>query len=412
MQDSMRKSRLATLVGALVAALTAAAAIVFVTAAPAQASTRFGYSGFSHGTLVFSGVANSGPQVGSFFGCTRAVGLVRTNTAATVDAPGLIGAKTVSTRTETHNDVRGDGVTSTGTAADVTIGNLLTVSGIQTYARAVHTTSGFQTQAYTKYGSVKILGISVPDLLNPAPNTTVPILGLGYVQFNRVEYSKTAQNATAKSVALLIKSTVDNPYLPIGATVGVLVTGASVGGPAVAALRGQAYTSQVNVGTVVKSGATSLQTTCLGTNGTVSTVNVLGVNVPGIATINALSTKAAGSIRTDLVSGNMTATIGDVSLLGGRIKLGAISVRSSATKTAAGKYYTSYSSSVASLVIDGKARAIPAPGQTLTIPGLATITFTKVSRTTSFVSVTGVEIKLPSLNATVTLAHAESGIVN
>ena len=412
MQDSIRKSRLATLVGALIAALTATSALVFVTAAPAQASARYGYSGFSHGTLVLGGLANSGPQVGSWFGCTRAVGIKKQNTLATVDAPGLIGAKTVSTKTESHNDSRGDGVTSTGNAGDITIGNLLSITGVQTFARAVHTTTGYKTQSYSKFGGVKILGVSVPSLLNPAPNTTVQIPGLGYIQLNRQEYYKTPQSATAKTVAVLIKSTVANDYLPLNATVGVLVTGATVGGPGVAVLRGQAYTTQAKVGNLVTSGQTSLQTTCVGTNGVPKTINVAGVTIPGVATVNAVSTTSVGTIRTDLVSGNMTARIGSVSLLGGRIQLGAISVRSSATKTAAGKYYVSYTSSIASLKVDGRTVTIPAAGRTLTIPGLATITFTKVTKTSGFVSVTGVEVRIPSLNTTVSLAHAESGIVS
>lgn len=412
MQDSIRKSRLATLAGALVAALTATSAIVFLTAAPAQASSRYGYSGFSHGTLVFSGLANSGPQVGSWFGCTRAVGLTKQNALANVDAPGLLGAHTVATKTETHNDSRGDGVTSTGVAGDITLGPLLKLTGAQTFARAVHTTSGFQTQSYTKFVSVTVGGIPLPGLLNPAPNTTIAVPGIGYAVLNYVESSKTPQSATAKTVAVLIKSTVANDYLPLNATIGVLVTGATVGGAGVAVLRGQAYTTQVNVGNLVTSGQTSLQTTCVGTNGSVRTVNVLGLTIPGIATVEGLSTKNVGTIRTDLVSGNMTATIAGISLLNGRIKLNGISVHSSATKTAAGKYYTSYTSNIAAFSVDNKLIAIPAPGTTLTLPGLATITFTKVKKTSGFVSVTGVEIRVPALNTTITLAHAESGIVS
>lgn len=412
MQDSIRKSRLATLVGALVAALTATSAIVFLTAAPAQASTRYGYAGFSHGTLVLGGLANSGPQVGSWFGCTRTVGLKKENKLANVDAPGAIGAHTVATKTESHNDSRGDGVTSIGNAGDISIGNLLSITGVQTFARAVHTTSGYQTQAYSKFGGITILGIPAPNLLNPAPNTTVQLPGLGYMQLNRQEFYKTPQSATAKTVAVLIKSTVANDYLPLGATVGILVTGATVGGPGVAVLRGQAYTTQANVGTLVTSGQTSPQTTCVGTNGVPKTVNVAGITIPSLATVNALSTTSVGTIRTDLVSGNMTSRIGSVSLLGGRVELGAISVRSSATKTAAGKYYVSYTSSIASLKVDGKSMAVPLPGRTLTIPGLATITFTKVTKTSGFISVTAVEVKVPSLNTTLTLAHAESGIIS
>ncbi|WP_328995887.1 hypothetical protein OG394_14620 [Kribbella sp. NBC_01245] len=404
------RTRFKAVVASTVVLVVAGSSLVAGTL-PAQASTRFGYSGYSHGTLVASGLVNSGPQVASFFGCTRQVSLYRANTAASAVVNGQTFAHTVATKTYTHNDSRGDGTTSFGTAANIKLGLLFELVGAQSYSQAVYKNGAFQTVAGSRFAAVKIAGVPVPGLANPAPNTTVSVPGLGFLQLNRTIKTKTPQSATASSVAVLIHSTVSNPYLPKGATVALLLTSASVGGPSTALLRGKAYTTQVNVGNVITSGPTSLQTTCFGTNGALRTVNVAGLTVPNVATVNGLTTTQAGSLRPTIATGNMSASVASVNLGNGKVKLTAVTARTAATKTG-GKYYTAWSTSIGSLVINGQSVPIPtAPNQQLNVAGLGTLTFNKLSRKTGFVSVTAVELRITALNTTIQISHADSGIV-
>ncbi|MFC0622578.1 choice-of-anchor P family protein [Kribbella deserti] len=404
------RTRIRALTAASVALVVAGSSLVAATL-PANASAQFGYSGYAHGTLVASGLVNSGPQAASFFGCTRQVPLFRSNTLASAVVGGQALAHTVATRTFTHNDSRGDGTTSFATAANIRIGLLFELVGAQSYSQAVYKNGKFQMVSGSRFAGVKIAGLSVPGLLNPAPNTTVNVPGLGFLQLNRTIKTQTPQSATASSVAVLIHSTVSNPYLPKGATIALLLTSASVGGPSTALLRGKAYTTQVNVGNIVTSGPTSLQTTCYGTNGALRTVNVAGLTVPNVVTVNGLSTSQAGSLRPTIATGNMSATVASVNLGNGAVKLSAVTARTSATKTG-GRYYTSWSTSIGSLVINGRSVPVPtAPNQQINVAGLGTLTFNKLSRTTGWISVTAVELRITALNTTVQISHAESGIV-
>lgn len=393
-------------------AVGAGTGVVLVTG-PAHASSQYGYSGFSHGTYVYNSLAESGPQVASFFGCSRKAGLYIDNDLAAVKMDGTNFAKSVVTKTYTHNDNRGDGTTSYGTAASIKLGSLLEMKGAESFSRAIHKDDGFETKAYSKFAAVKIGGVSVPSLLDPRPNTKVTVPGLGYIVLNRVVNTKTEQSASASSAAVLIHSTVKNKYIPKNSTVAALLTKAAVGGAAPAMLRGQAYTTQAKVGDMVKSGKTSWQTTCMGTNGKVSSDSVAGITIPKVAKVGAANTQHAGTLRSDLVSGWMKSTLAGVNLRDGKVELGAISTRTAATKLASGDYRTSWTTEIASLRIDGKEVPVPkAPNQEITIPGVGKLTFNKVSKQTGYVSVTAVTIELTAVDTVLELGHAESGIIS
>jgi hypothetical protein len=317
----------------------------------------------------------------------------------------------VKTTTDTHNDGRGDGTTSRATAVDVKLGNLLSLTGVESWSRAVSKNGKFQTSAGTKFAAIKIGGVKIPALLNPSANTKVGVPGLGYIVLNRQVFEKTDQYASASSAAVLIHSTVKNSFIPKGATVAVLLNKATVGGAAPAMLRGKAFMTQARVGDLVKSNPTSLQVTCTGTNGKVLTDSVAGVTLPKLAEVRAATTYKAGVLRPDLTSGWMKAETAGVNLGDGKVKIGAVSAKSTATKTASGKTTTSWNTEILSLVINGKAVPVPkAPNQKMDVLGLGTITFNKVRQQKGYVSVTAIEVYVKALNTVVDIAHAESGV--
>ncbi len=387
---------------------------IVLLAGPAEASTSYGYSGFSHGVYVFPGGAGSGPHVASWFSCTRKVGVYRENNAATVDVAGQALARTVESKTYTHNDSRGDGTTSYATAGYIKLGSALEILKASTYSRAVRKNGVFQTTAWSHFGQIKIGGVPLPtSALSPAPNTTYTLPGIGYLVLNRVLYEKSSSGASAASSAVLIRSTMQNPLLPTGATIALLMTKADVGGNRIGLLRGNAYDTKATVAGTLTSRPMSYQTTCRGTDGVVKTLDIASITIPNAAVVNGLSTSQAGVIRSDLISGWMSARIVGVNLGNGKVKMSGLAARAVATKTADGKYPTAVSSSVGSLTIGGQTAPIPQlPNQRVDVPGLGYLIFNKQIKKTGYVSVTAVEVHLTALNTVVELAHAEAGVVS
>lgn len=393
----------------------AAASVVVMTSGAAQASEAYGYSGYSHGTYVYSGLANSGPQVSSFFGCTRNEKIVKENKSATAKAGKDTLAHSVRTITYTHNDNRGDGTTSEGYAADIKLGPELEITGVKSYSSAVAKNGEFLTTAGTKIAGIRIGGVKLPSLIDIAPNTRLTVPGIGYIVLNRVWFEKDANSASAASAAVLIHSTVKNAYLSKGASIAVLLTKATVGDAPKSVLRGKAYESRVRVGELVKSDGTSLQTArCFGTGGKTVNDSVAQIKIPGLLDVRGASTRQNGLITPQVTRGTMRAETAGVDLGTGKnaVHIGAVMATASASRTADGKLSSSWNTSILSIRVGGKVIPVPkAPNQKMDVLGLGTITFNKVVKQQGFASVTAIEIYLRALDTTVEIAHAESGIV-
>ena len=391
------------------------ASVVVMTSGAAQASEAYGYAGYSHGTFVYSGLANSGPQVSSFFGCTRNESITRENKAATAKAGKDTIAHSVRTLTYTRNDENGDGTTSKGFAADIKLGPELEITGVESYSRAVAKDGEFVTTAGTKIAAIRIGGVKIPSLIDISPNTRLTVPGIGFVVLNRTHFEKDANSASASSAAVLIHSTVKNAYLPKGATVAVLLTKATVGDAPKSVLRGKAYETRVRVGDLVKSDGTSLQTArCFGTGGKTVNVSVAQIKVPGLLDVRGASTQQNGLVTPQVTRGLMRAETAAVVLGSGKnaVHIGAVSAVATSSRTADGTLRSAWNTSILSITVGGKVIPVPkAPNQKMDVLGLGTITFNKVVKQQGFASVTAIEVYLKALDTTVEIAHAESGIV-
>jgi hypothetical protein len=396
------------------AAAVGVASTIALTSGSASASPAYGYSGFGAGTYVFTGLADSGPQVLSPLGCTRKVGHRVDNDSATANVNRQAIARTVKTESVTHNDARGDGTTSTAKAAEVKLGTLLKVVGVDTYARAVNKNGQFETSGDTKFAGIKIGNVTVPThLLTPKANTKLGVPGLGFIVLNWQTSHKGTEGAWSAAAAVLIHSTVKNQFLPKGATVAVGLAKAEVGGPANALVRGQAYGTQVKVGNLVKSSPTSLQYTCMGTGGREVEVGVANVTVPNLAKVRGVNTTKYGKIGKGQTTVWFDSKVAGAQIGSGAtaIKVGAVTSRAVATKVN-GQYRFATDSRVLSLVVGNRVIPVPqAPNKTIDIVGIASITFNKVVRHGNNISVTALVINIKGLNTTVNIAHSEAGIV-
>lgn len=394
-----------------VAAVVGVASTIALTSGSASASPVFGYSGYSYGTDVESGLANSGPQVISKFGCTTDATKHDKNDLATANVNQQAIARSVKTDTHAFNNASGTGVTSTATAADVKVGNLLTLTGVKTTTTSKYSKGQLSYTGSTTFAGVRIGAISVPSLLNPKPNTKIAVPGLGYIVLNRVGGVKTASGIYSYAQAVVLHATVRNQYIPQGVDVAVLKTRAEISKPATALVIGDAYGTKATADKLVVSDATSLQTTCQGTEGKTVRVAVGELNIPKVAYVGGVYTTKNGAIGTDKSYINFTSHVAGVKV--GNLSIGAIESSASAWKTKDNKAGVSSSSSIASIKVGGKTYNVPTgENATLDIPGIAKLTFNQVMRQKRYISVNALVIDVYSLNTKVVVGHSAAGVVS
>ena len=394
-----------------VAAVVGVASTIALTSGSASASPVFGYSGYSYGTDVESGLANSGPQVISKFGCTTDANKADKNDLATANVNQQAIARSVKTDTHAFNNASGTGVTSTATAADVKVGNLLALTGVKTTTTSKYSKGQLSYTGSTTFAGVRIGAISVPSLLNPKPNTKIAVPGLGYIVLNRVGGVKTASGIYSYAQAVVLHATVKNQYIPQGVDVAVLKTRAEISKPATALVIGDAYGTKATADKLVVSDATSLQTTCQGTEGKTVRVAVGELNIPKVAYVGGVYTTKNGAIGTDKSYINFTSHVAGVKV--GNLSIGAIESSASAWKTKDNKAGVSSSSSIASIKVGGKTYAVPTgENATLDIPGIARLTFNQVMRQKRYISVNALVIDVYSLNTKVVVGHSAAGVVS
>ncbi|TDO58069.1 hypothetical protein EV651_110103 [Kribbella sp. VKM Ac-2571] len=394
-----------------VAAVVGVASTIALTSGSASASPVFGYSGYAYGTDVQSGLANSGPQVISKFGCTTDANKADKNDIATANVNGQAIARSVKTDTHSFNNASGTGVTSNAVAADIRVGNLLTLTGVKTTTTSKYSKGQLSYTGSTTFAGVRIGAVTVPSLLNPKPNTKVAVPGLGYIVLNRVGGVKTASGIYSYAQAVVLHATVKNQYIPQGVDVAVLKTRAEISKPATALVIGSAYGTKATADKLVVSDATSLQTTCQGTEGKTVRVAVGELNIPKVAYVGGVYTTKNGAIGTEKSYINFTSHVAGVKV--GSLSIGAIESSASAWKTKDGKGGVSSSSTIASIKVGGKSYAVPTgENKTLDIPGIARLTFNQVMRQKRYIEVNALVVDVYSLNTKVVVAHSAAGVVS
>jgi hypothetical protein len=393
-----------------VAAVVGVASTIALTSGSASAAPVFGYAGYSFGTDVQLGMAAGGPQVASSMGCSTDPHRYFKNDLATANVNKQAIARGVKTETYAFNDARGNGVTSTAVASDINLGSLLTLKGASTSTTAVYKDGKFEYTGGTKFLAATIGGLPVPALLKPGWNTKIAVPGIGYIVLNRVGGAKTASGIYSYAQGVVIKSTVKNKYIPLGAEVVVLKTRAEVSAPSTALVIGDAYGTKAKVDNVVTSDPTSYQTTCRGTEGKTVSISAAEVKVPGLAYAGGVTTTQNGSIGQDKSAITFTSQVAGVKL--GNLSISAIESSASAWKTKDGKTGVSSSSKVLSVTVGNKKYDVPnQPNQTLDIPGIAKLTFNRVTQQSRYISVDALVINAYSLKSTIIIGHSAAGVV-
>ncbi|HEX2699672.1 MAG TPA: choice-of-anchor P family protein [Acidimicrobiales bacterium] len=382
------------------AATTAALLGTMLFIAPGAATAAGGgyaYSGRAYGTSVNVGnLVTSGPSSVVGVGCTDEAGIHKTNTLATIDVSPIVTSGTINTSVDTSATATSQQSQSTSEVQNVSLlDGLITADAVRAVSTTSHDGSGFHS---TGAGSTLVnLKIGLTTIgATPAPNTTVPLVGLGSVVLNE-QTSKVTNKGASYSVNMIhVFITTQNLLgIPVGTDIVVAHAKSDLHGPTLAILDGRAYGTSANVGELVESGPTALVSMpCLGTKGILHGNDVLGVNLPGILTSGTVATTAEGSIRKTRADGETTATVEGLDLLDGLVTATVIKADAHASMSGGTLTFSDEGSTFADLQVAGhpEITADAARNTRIDLLGLGTLWLHRVIQGSNRIEVRMVEL--------------------
>ncbi|TVU62351.1 hypothetical protein FQP90_11945 [Paenarthrobacter nitroguajacolicus] len=396
----MKRSHVA-LVGALTLALAGSATPALAATTPAQVTT--GFSGSAYGSYIFNTdkTLTSGPTASSSISCTGATGKTSSNTAAalTVPAVGNVGAATTSVKTLLTTT--GKRIESKSTINGTTLlDGLITAGAITSESSADKNTAGaFSGTNKTTIADLKVLGIAVGA--NPGANTVldlaVPLVGsVGKITLNGQEKRLVNGSYQVSTTALRVEVLKAGlPGLKIGTDIRLGVSTAHLTPAQPGYLAGGGFgTKAILANGLLNSGPTALAYVRCG--GGTTTANVAGINIPGLA-ISGASTTTTTGVLTPQPKSAVTNSLAGLNVLNGLIQADAIKAETSATKAAGATAATlTDTSTFSNLRIKGlpAINASVAPNTVVQVPGLGQVTLHKVSKSSTAIIVTMIDIVL------------------
>lgn len=353
-------------------------------AATTKPVTRYAFNTAAYGTRVVVRPAGltSGDTAHSMIGCTRIAGLARTNNIAGVNFPGLVvGAAT--SRSFTFKDAASNiGDASTSDIASLTLGSgatSLVIKGLHGESRAWHRPGhGFAATNTFDFVSATMAGTPVPT--GAFANQGVLVPGVGQVTLGQQMKKVTTHRAWAGAASLRIRlfgpdatpGTADDTVVLIGSTVAQVAKGATQG-----VMTGEAYGLHVSA---LGGAATSQQNIllplgCTGTGGKTITRSLASWTPSGQLTVSGLSSSVYG-IQNKPVGGLTAKTwskVAGVNLGGGQLIINGVLGWVKVYRKH-GIIHRVPRQTVLSIKANGQTYPAPALGQSLTIPGVASIT--------------------------------------
>lgn len=398
----MKRSMVA-LAGALALALTGAASPAFAnpTITPAQITT--GFNGSAYGSYIFNTdkTLTSGPTASASIACTGATGKTSSNNVSGLNVPavGTVGNATTTVKTlltTTSKRIEGR---STVAGANL-LGGLITAGAITSESTADKSTTGaFSGTNQTTIADLKVLGVAVNA--NPAANTVldlkVPLLGsVGKITLNAQDkrlVSGTYQVSTTALRVEILKAGLLG--LKVGTDIRLGVSNVKLTPPQTGYLAGTGYGTRATLASgLIGSGPTAHASVKCG--GGTTTANVAGVNIPGLAVAGVSSTTATGALTPDAKSAVVN-TISGANILNGVIQVDAIKAETSASRApAGGAVKLTDTSTFTNLRIAGlpAINASVAPNTVIQVQGLGQVTLHKVTKSSTTIIVTMIEIVL------------------
>jgi hypothetical protein len=415
-----RRRRLAlpvTLAAAMVASLALAAP-----AAPASAATtvtKYAYSATGFGTKVTAEDAEmrSGMTAYSLIGCTKAAGVHNANTASASDLNDQVRVGNV--RTDQRSLVNAAGtsmVESVTNVASIEVGDDslgFRITGLQGISRAYATKGDKLNAASTfTFSDLQPLGGTTlpPPLDQPADvildelaNGPVTVPGLGVIKLGQVAKAVSTQVARSGSIGMEIhmfgqdgaNGGTDDSDVLIGRSYARINRAATHG-----VFSGGAWGTDGTMGdgSVVLGRNPFSPMSCEGTRGQVrstslSNLNLVSLNQLLLGTVvnrvyGVQNTPAGGA------TGWVESSSSSLNMGGGALQMSDVLARAKVIRSSTNRYYPTAVQRIGSITANGEPQPVPAPGETLTIPGVATIEVPLPVRTTRGISVVGAKVTL------------------
>jgi hypothetical protein len=444
----VRLGRAVRLGTALIVATSALAATTIATTAPANAAVRkvpYLMGAVAYGTNILSDTvgASSGPTAYSSIGCAHQVPLVYKNNVAGVQNNPAVTVGAVTSTTTATKDAAGDTVaTAVSKVASVNVGNstmALTINALTGTSKAWATKAGvFHAASTLNIGDMSLtqsgtpVGGSLGDLLNGPVSTIISTLKKGPItipNFAELRLGGTGQATSAraaKSGTIALRVLVfgqdgaagggDDTKVVVGRSVAQISKYTDPG-----IFGGEAHATELSLLNGVATGGRNVlqPLPCAGTGGVIVKHSAAAVNLGGLNQLVIGAAEADAYARRGTPAGGSTAwtagRVASVNLGGGQLKINGIAAVAKVVRDSHGRLHRSWSQTIGSITASGTPHAVPAPGQTLEIPGVARIEVPKATLTTTGEQVTALRLTL--LNGTaatsvINLGNAKVGSHN
>lgn len=400
MGKKLRMPLILIVILALAVAVAPSAGAATTPAAPAGPDD-FLYQGDAYGTYAFVGdTVLAGKSAVVKLGCTTSPGIHKENSVGSVDVPPIVKTGAVST---TADSLLESGVQKAVTSASAHRVALLDAAGPApalikaSQVTAVSTTlfdgTGFDlSDAGSGFVNLSVLGVPVVD---PAPNTTIELPGIG-----RVVLNEQIPKISARSASLIINM-IHVYVTEVGNPLGLPVGSESITSHAKSGLRtglagflsASAYGTRAAVAGVVTSGPSALASIgCLGGD---DTNNVLGVSLPPLFEVGEVVTTAVGDVTGSSATVQATSTVQSANVLDGLITADEVKAVANGSSDGTTKTFDSNGSSFTNLMVDGEPLANVDPNTVIALPGVGTLYLYRVIETPR-----GLEVRMIELDVT------------
>jgi hypothetical protein len=387
---------------ALVAAITLAGfLLVASTTSAAQTTTLYLANAYGASANVGSAVrlAPTAPShVGAGCGIPT-LGLNQNNSVASVSLFPLIQTGVNTTSAATMNPANA--------SANATIANVSLVAGLvgaQAVTAASATYVSNHQILYSSAGSgfVNLTVAGIPILGNPAPNTTIPLLGLGRVVLNE-------QITQSLPISFQLRVNMIHVYVTLPNLLGIplgteIIVGSATSSVALytapAASSGGSYALGITGGLLNDGPIAQASIPCTSTYGKLVTVTQAGINVPLVLTSGTMTDTARSDITPFFVDAQTTSSVQSLNLLSGLVTVNAMQDKATAVTNNSTNFQFSSSGTFTGLHVAGFPQIgdnVP-PNTALTIPGLGTLYLHRVVTTNDSIEVTMVELQVLESN--------------
>lgn len=396
-------------VAVLACAATAAATLPATAAAapgPAAAGERptgYGLGASAYGSRVTPGALQTGSARSALVvvGCTTDSGIDRAKGVQSDDLEGNGTASGIRTRVWTTER---DGVVSSSARSridNVALGNevgALRLTNLTVVTRAWHDRRGFHRENSFDLGGFEGVAGTAPLPVLPDPDDIQPgqqydVPGLATLTFDVRTGRATRAGATTSSTGLLIEFVDGSDVYLAGAS--AKIDGAAGAG----ILRGTAQSAYSQGDLVEAQNVVKKSVPCNGTQGRWRTASGEATEQPGIRTSQATVGAFGEQSGTRFVARTRAHT-SRVALAGQAVVV--TNIRSQANVVRDGRSYTRTptGSDIGKLLVNGEPQAVPAPGRSTTVAGVAVITRQVVTRGAQSITVVGLRIRmLPATGA-------------